>query len=67
MFLNAYSNLNEEVLPISNYITFCVDSVIPTKITLYPNNKPWVMKHLKGILHMKKIVFLSGTNEEKNR
>ncbi len=41
-----------------------VESIIPTK--RFPNNKLWVTKELKNILNIKKRVFLSGSNEEKN-
>lgn len=69
MFLNTCSALNEQVLTIPNYITFCVGSCYSykKKNTLYPNKKPWVTKELKSILNMKKKVFLSGTNEEKKK
>ena len=36
-------DLNVQVEVISDYITFCVDSVLQTNIVkTYPNNKPWV-------------------------
>lgn len=45
----------KQVEVISDYITFCEDSVIPTKtFTVYPNNKPWVSKKLKSLLNIKK-------------
>lgn len=40
---------------VSSYISFCVDTNIPEKnITVYPNNKPWVIKDFKNVLNMKK-------------
>lgn len=53
------SDLNKQVLTISKYMTFCVDSVMPTKkIALYPNNKPWVTKDLiKKYLYMYRELF----------
>ena len=68
MFYNACSDLNELVDVVSSYITFCVDSVIPTKeITVYPNNKPWVTKKLKGLLNKKKCAIFTGTVEERKQ
>ena len=58
--------LNELTDVISSYISFCVDTVIPTKeVIIYPNNKPWVTKELKEVLNKKKRVFYTGTSQEK--
>lgn len=49
------TNISEQVETVSAYITFCVDSIIPSKkVTIFPNNKPWVTKDLKNILNKKK-------------
>ena len=57
---------NEPTDVISSYISFCVESVIPSKhITIFPNNKPWVTKDLKGVLNKKKRVFFQSTTDEK--
>lgn len=37
-----------------SYITFCTDSVIPSKKTIFPNNKPWAPKDLKSVVNKKK-------------
>ena len=61
VFYDTCENLNELVDVISSYISFCVDSVIPTKqITVFPNNKPWVTKDLKAVLNKKKKNLLPG-------
>ena len=40
-------NIDELIETVSSYITFCVDSVIPSKqVVIFPNNKPWVTKDL---------------------
>ena len=42
-------NLNEYASTIMDYITFCIDSTIPTKtVTVYPFAKPWIMSHIKN-------------------
>lgn len=49
------NNINEQVDTVSSYISFCVDNIIPTKkVTIFPNNKPWITKELKEILNKKK-------------
>ena len=49
----------------SSYLTFCTNSVIPSKqVSLYPNNKPWVTKYLKICLNKKKLAFLSGDRQK---
>ena len=64
--LLSSSNIDEQVDTVTSYISFCVDSIIPTKtITIFPNNKPWVTKELKQVLNKKKRVFYTGTEEEK--
>ncbi len=44
LFLSDSLDLNDQVLVVSSYIHFCVESIIPTKS--FPNNKPWVTKEL---------------------
>ncbi|KAG1960366.1 hypothetical protein F2P79_006258 [Pimephales promelas] len=60
------ANISEQVDTVSAYITFCVDSIIPSKkVTIFPNNKPWVTKDLKNILNKKKRLFFTGSEFEK--
>lgn len=50
---------------VSTCITFCVDSVIPTKtVVTYPNNKPWVRKELKSVIDEKKWAYYTGDSLE---
>lgn len=45
------SNINEQVHTVLSYI-FCVDNIIPSiKVTIFPNNKPWVTVELKEIVN----------------
>ena len=49
----------------SDYINFCVDSVIPCKeIKIFANNKPWITKKVKQIINRKKGLFRKGKSEE---
>lgn len=51
-FLPSSSNIIEQVDTVSSHITFFVDNIIPTKkVTIFPNNKPWITKELKEILN----------------
>ena len=53
---------------VCDYISFCVQSVVPTKtITLFANNKPWVTKEIKHVLNKKKLAFKSNDNEGKKQ
>lgn len=66
--LTPSNNISEQVDTISSYISFCVDSIIPSKtVTIFPNNKPWITKELKEILNKKKRVFFTGSELEKKR
>ncbi|KAL6473956.1 hypothetical protein MHYP_G00175170 [Metynnis hypsauchen] len=50
---------------ITDYINFCVDSTVPTRIVkCYPNNKPWVTKDIKALLNEKKRAFRAGDRVE---
>lgn len=50
---------------VTSYISFCVDSIVPTKkVPIFPN-KPWVTKELKAILNKKKRLFYTGSEFEK--
>ncbi|TWW78210.1 hypothetical protein D4764_11G0003310 [Takifugu flavidus] len=43
---------------VSDYIKFCTENSVPTKkVRCYPNNKPWVTRDLKALLHKKKRAF----------
>jgi len=66
MLMAPSNDINEQVDIVTSYISFCVDDIIPTKkVTIFPNNKPWVTKELKEILNKKKRVFYTGTEHEK--
>ncbi len=47
-------DMDTHTIVVSDYIKFCVESVIPTKTyKMFPNNKPWVSKKLKQLLNKK--------------
>ena len=56
------------MIQVVTYMNLQMDTVIPTKVVkIFPNNKPWVTKSLKGILNKKKRVFYRGTTTEKKQ
>ena len=49
---------------VTDYISFCVDRIIPTKtVRCFPNNKPWITSDLKKLLKIKKEAFREGDGE----
>ncbi|CDQ57272.1 unnamed protein product [Oncorhynchus mykiss] len=64
VFEYSSSDLDELIDVISDYANFCVESVVPTKTCkLFPNNKPWVSKHLKLLLDRKKAVYAGALRD----
>lgn len=58
-FLNKISSV------ITDYIGFCVQSVIPTKeIQIYPNNKMYITKDVKHVMNFSKIAFKKEDTKE---
>jgi hypothetical protein len=58
-------DLDECATTVSDFINFCVDTVIPVKeVRCYANNKPWVTKEIKDVLNRKKAAFASGNRDE---
>ncbi|KAK0142184.1 RNA polymerase I-specific transcription initiation factor RRN3 [Merluccius polli] len=65
-FRDSTDNIDKLVDTVLSYITFCVDSVIPTRNSVhFPNNKPWVTKELKYVINKKKRTFYTGDPWEK--
>ena len=63
-FEECNGDLNLLYDTICSYITYCADSVIPTKqIKIFANNKPWITKDLKTCLNLKKIAFIQGDQQ----
>ena len=47
-----------------DYMTFCVDSIVPTRtVHFYPNNESWVSRDIKVILNKKKRAVRAGNRE----
>ena len=68
MFLESSDSVNEAADVITDYITFCEDTVIPTKtVKVFPNNKPWITRSLKATLNEKKLAFQIGDKDERRR
>lgn len=50
--------LDEICTVTTDYINFCVQSVIPTKtIKVYPNNKTYITKDIKQTMNLRKVAF----------
>ena len=65
-FFDASKDINELCESVSSYITFSVDSTVPSKkVVIYPNNKPWVTKELKSTINKKKVIYCTGDQFEK--
>ena len=63
-FRECNGDLNLLYDTICSYVTFCADSVIPTKqIKIFANNKPWITKDLKNCLNLKKFAFIQGDQQ----
>ncbi len=58
-------NLDEFSTVVTDYINYCVDTIIPVKqIKIFPNNKPWITKEMKSVLNEKKRAFRNGDRIE---
>ena len=65
VFIDSASDIYEMVDSVCCYISFCVDSVIPSKhVKVYANNKPWVTSSLKQVLMKKHRVLQNGDERE---
>ena len=54
IFFDSSETTDVSVDVISEYINFCVDSIVPTKtVKSYPNNTPWITKDIKGKINQK--------------
>ena len=48
VFTDTTSDANELADTMCEYINVCFESIVPSKtVKIYPNNKPWVTKHIK--------------------
>lgn len=66
-FFNNSSDNLDDLVDVSSYITFYVDTVISSKENaIFPNNKTWVTKELKSLLNNKKYIFYTGTVHDQN-
>lgn len=48
-------DINDRVVVVSDYVNFCVDSVLPTKtFKVHSNDKPWLTRELKKLIIQKR-------------
>ena len=61
MFVNSSDNLDQLVGVTTDYIKFCVDTVVPDKkVKVYANSKPWVTGEVIKAIRHNRDVFLEG-------
>ena len=64
MFQDACQDLDTLTTTITDYIQFCVDTVVPDRqVKVYPNNKPWITKELRALIHSKSAARKSGDRQ----
>lgn len=57
--LLSSSKIDEQVDTATAFISFCVDSIMPTKtVTILPNNKPWVNREVKRTIKKAKLDYI---------
>lgn len=57
--------LEETCTVTTDYINFCVQSIIPTKmVKVYPNNKMYVTKDIKQVINLRKLAFKNKDRRE---
>ena len=64
VFVDSSSDINELTESVCGYIDFCVECTITVTVKMFPNNKPWITKRIKGIINRKKLAFLKNDKEE---
>ena len=58
VFYNAVESFDTLCSTITDYINFCVESIIPTKeIKKYPNSKPWLNRNIRQKIRAKNEAF----------
>ena len=62
-FYDSCSSVSDLVDTVTEYMNFCVDTILPKKcVNIYPNEKPWVTKEVKKLLKAKQYAFWTGDN-----
>ena len=65
IFLQDNPTLDQLTGVITDYISFCEDTIVPEKtIKIYPNTKPWITTELKSKIKAKHKLRLSQNKEE---
>ena len=65
VFVDSSSDINELTESVCGYTDFCVECTIPQKtVKMFPNNKPWITKRIKGIINRMKLSFLKNDKED---
>ena len=66
MFLSTHQLISVNKLSqcADNYVEFCVECTITVTVKMFPNNKPWITKRIKGIINRKKLAFQKNDKDE---
>ena len=65
MFFDSCSSHDELAETLTDCLRFCEDCVITSKtVIIFPNDKPWITKHVKTYLNKKKYAFMRGDKTE---
>ena len=68
VFRHSCGTLDEHNDAVTTYVPFCVDKAVPVKpCKIYPNNKPWISRRLRGVLNKKKTVYFQAGMEKKKK
>ena len=68
VFEHVCTDLDEYTDTVTAYVSFCVESCIPTRtVCVYANDKPWFTKEVRNKLVAKNAAFRSGDDEEFRR
>ncbi len=61
LFKSVCTDLDDLTETVTNYIVFCEDLVIKKKLRIvFPNNKPWITKHVKNAVNLRNIYYKQG-------
>ena len=65
VFFDSCSRHDKLAETLTDYLPFCEDCVITSKtVIIFPNDKPWITKHVKTYLNKKKYAFMRGDKAE---
>ena len=59
-----FTDLDEFTVCITNYVNFCVDTLVPVeRVNVHPNNRPGVTKGLRDKIRHGRLMVMTGNRE----